>query len=34
MSNFYADWITGIPMMIAIAVLITLIVIDLKKGRR
>tara|TARA_R110000796_G_scaffold234535_1_gene353360 strand:+ start:404 stop:508 length:105 start_codon:yes stop_codon:yes gene_type:complete len=34
MSNFYADWITGIPMMIAIAVLITLIVIDLRKGRR
>jgi hypothetical protein len=34
MSNFYADWMTGIPMMIAIAVLITLIVIDLKKGRR
>ena len=34
MSNFYAEWITGIPMMIAIAVLITLIVIDLRKGRR
>jgi|TARA_R110000824_G_scaffold41216_1_gene122873 hypothetical protein len=34
MSNFYEGWITGIPMMIAIAVLITLIVIDLRKGRR
>jgi hypothetical protein len=34
MSNFFANWMTGIPMMIAIVVLVTLIVIELKKGRR
>ena len=34
MSDFFANWMTGIPMMIAIVVLVTLIVIELKKGRR
>jgi hypothetical protein len=34
MNNFYADWTTGIPMMIAIVVLVTLIVLELKKGKR
>tara|TARA_R110002153_G_scaffold49646_1_gene139984 strand:+ start:246 stop:350 length:105 start_codon:yes stop_codon:yes gene_type:complete len=34
MSNFFADWMTGIPMIIAIVVLVTLIVVELKKGRR
>jgi len=34
MNNFYADWMTGIPMMIAIVVLVTLIVLELKKGKR
>ena len=34
MSNFFADWMTGIPMIIAIVVLVTLIVLELKKGKR
>jgi uncharacterized membrane protein SirB2 len=33
MSDFFANWITGIPMMIAIVVLITLTVIELRKKR-
>jgi len=31
MSNFFADWMTGIPMAIAIVILITLTVIELRK---
>ena len=31
MNNFFANWMTGIPMMIAIVVLITLTVIELRK---
>ena len=33
MNDFFANWITGIPMMIAIVVLITLTVIELRKKR-
>tara|TARA_R110002012_G_C11514354_1_gene598777 strand:- start:49 stop:261 length:213 start_codon:yes stop_codon:yes gene_type:complete len=33
MSDFFANWMTGIPMMIAIVVLITLTVIELRKKR-
>jgi hypothetical protein len=31
MNDFFANWITGIPMMIAIVVLITLTVVELRK---
>jgi hypothetical protein len=33
MNDFFANWMTGIPMMIAIVVLITLTVIELRKKR-
>lgn len=31
MNDFFANWMTGIPMMIAIVVLITLTVVELRK---
>ena len=34
MNDFFANWITGIPMAIAIVVLITLTIIELKKGNK
>jgi hypothetical protein len=33
MSDFFLNWMTGIPMAIAIVVLITLTVIELKNVR-
>jgi uncharacterized membrane protein SirB2 len=33
MNDFFTNWIAGIPMMIAIVVLITLTVIELRKKR-
>ena len=33
MNDFFANWIVGIPMMVAIVVLITLTVIELRKKR-
>jgi len=34
MNDFFANWMTGIPMMIAIVVLITLTVIELLELRK